>query len=221
MKFTSEHEKKCEKIAKKLGIKNLVPLIPATSEHVKECLKTDEYLNNIKLSLWDEQDFNVKNLARSKGFKTWSNCESVCVLKHVARYHYNKTIGEKNMKNAEKSKVLKDLKELKKNTDNSFKKSVINDCIEKVKEYDRGEGYFEDLMRGGCVSGMVGKLICTGDIKEYFKKYIDEIMEFYQELKEEFGEIENRHGTDEITFITWLCYEEMTRKIGQEIGIEI
>lgn len=44
----------------------------------------DEHLNDIPLSLWDRQDPTVRRLAVQAGMRSWSLCDTVCVLKNFA-----------------------------------------------------------------------------------------------------------------------------------------
>lgn len=79
-----EHAKKYEALAQKLGIEKLKALIPVPPERVRRALERgDKHLNTIPLRKWDTAAFEL-NL-REKGL---SMSEGVCVLKHVAKWHY-------------------------------------------------------------------------------------------------------------------------------------
>lgn len=45
----------------------------------------DPHLNDIPLHLWDRQDPIVRHKAASAGMRSWSLCDTVCVLKAYAR----------------------------------------------------------------------------------------------------------------------------------------
>jgi hypothetical protein len=95
-KLEREHFEKYDPIANKLGIGRLQVLIVrhiALPSRIIEAVKSDRHLNNIPLHKWDRQDLNVRMLAKHAGFKAWSLCETVCVLKLVAR-HYIANIPE-------------------------------------------------------------------------------------------------------------------------------
>lgn len=47
---------------------------------------TDPHLNNVPLHLWDAQHRTVQFIARHVT-RSWSLGHTVCVLKHVAKYH--------------------------------------------------------------------------------------------------------------------------------------
>jgi hypothetical protein len=75
-----EHFKKYDKLAREIGIQNIVPLIPVSPEKVRYSLEHgDPYLNWIPLRLWD---------AAAAGLPTRSLSEGVSLLKHVAMWHY-------------------------------------------------------------------------------------------------------------------------------------
>jgi DNA-directed RNA polymerase alpha subunit len=79
-----EHAKKYEEMAQRLGVEKLRALIPVTQERVRKALERgDKHLNSIPLRKWDAAAFQL-NL-RERGL---SIAEGVCVLKHVAKWHY-------------------------------------------------------------------------------------------------------------------------------------
>lgn len=89
----TDHEKKYEKYAKKIGIKSLTGLIPESPGRIRVAMAQDEHLNNIPLKLWDRHDHWVRTLAHNAGVEEsggWSLANTVCLLKHVAKYHYAK-----------------------------------------------------------------------------------------------------------------------------------
>ncbi len=87
----TEHETKYEAMAQAIGIDKLIPLvaIAAKGHNPKEMISNDPHLNLIPLCRWDGRHYDVLKLVRNCGkFKTWSLANSVCVLKHVAKFHY-------------------------------------------------------------------------------------------------------------------------------------
>lgn len=79
------------------------------------------------------------------------------------------------------------------------------------------KSFFEDLQKGGCISGMIGEFVYHSDCKDFYIKHIDDLEEFREELEEELGEpIKNRHNTKHYTFVVWLCFEEYCCKIYNE-----
>lgn len=54
---------------------------------IKERLpySTDEYLNDIRLQLWDALDPIVRRKAHRAGMRIWSYSDTVCVMKALAK----------------------------------------------------------------------------------------------------------------------------------------
>lgn len=79
-----EHARKYDELAKKIGVEKIKSLIPVSSAKVRQALERgDKYLNTIALRKWDHAAFNLS--LREQGL---SLSEGVCVLKHVAKWHY-------------------------------------------------------------------------------------------------------------------------------------
>lgn len=68
-----------------LGLENIKPYIPFDLNLVREKLKTDEHLNNLRLKDWDNAANNLSYLFIRKGITMFSLSERVCVLKEAAR----------------------------------------------------------------------------------------------------------------------------------------
>jgi hypothetical protein len=83
-----EHFEKYDAIARQIGINRLIIHVPATKERILQALANDDrHLNTIPLPNWDRQHDKTMALARGFGIKVWALCETVCVLKHVARHY--------------------------------------------------------------------------------------------------------------------------------------
>jgi hypothetical protein len=68
----------------------LANLIGANKSYIpvsKETLfkSTDKYFNDIPMKLWDDKHPLILQLIRSKHIQYWSNSDTVCVLKALAR----------------------------------------------------------------------------------------------------------------------------------------
>lgn len=95
----SPHEQKYDDLAQWLGVNLLQMLVPFSQEKVDYALTNrDECLNTLPLVCWDRKHIPVFRLVRTaihrdtamgKGNKVagWSLANSVCVLKHVARFY--------------------------------------------------------------------------------------------------------------------------------------
>lgn len=69
----------------KLGLENIKPYIPFDLNLVREKLKTDEHLNNLRLKDWDNAGYSFLVFLACKGITTQSASERVCILKEAAR----------------------------------------------------------------------------------------------------------------------------------------
>lgn len=76
------HAERYEPIARKIGIKFLQGLMPASREAIRKALdRGDKHLNTIKLRKWDDAASRIPG-------RDLALFEKVSVLKHVARWHY-------------------------------------------------------------------------------------------------------------------------------------
>jgi len=113
---------------------------------------------------------------------------------------------------------LEDFSDYKKFT---FAQSFIDIINRKTEDFDRqGEqkanlkGFFEDLSRGGCISGMIAEFIYHDDCKDFYIAHIDQLEEFKNNLEDNIGDtIKNRHNLPHYTFICWLAFEEFAYNI--------
>jgi hypothetical protein len=96
-----EHYATYERRAQAIGIARLCSLVPATLEELKAAYEINPHFNRaIPLEKWDRMDSLVRDARRrvnipgesyrdeqGKAKFLWSQADSVCVLKHVAKYH--------------------------------------------------------------------------------------------------------------------------------------
>jgi hypothetical protein len=115
----------------------------------------------------------------------------------------------------------------------SLREHVERWLEETAEGYDGDvEAVYEDLMRGGCASGMVGHLISYADTVTFYKVYQEEIKDLLIELMESTGlspaelfrEKWNEtdpfaEGTMNRNLLAWFGFEETARRIVEE-GIE-
>lgn len=122
------------------------------------------------------------------------------------------------MTNEEVKRIIKDHK-----TDRLHKR-VINDCLEHARDYsgknlqERLAGYFKDLSKGGCQSGLVGMLVYYSDTEKFFKRYHREIVKLVNEYQSDTGDnissaewfdsddifYEETHNRN---YLAWFAYE--------------
>lgn len=106
-----------------------------------------------------------------------------------------------------------------KNENNELVRYIINDIIEKGED---ALTYMKDVADYGCVSGIVGSLIYTKDTHAFFDRYYNEIEDLRVNLLDE--------GIDVLSYIkdsdlknhmAWMVYEEVVRKLLNELEAEI
>lgn len=103
-------------------------------------------------------------------------------------------------------------------------KRIILNHVEK----DYFESWFSDLLSYGCVSGMIGELIYYCDTEKFYKKHKEEINEMLKDycLFGVFGDKFDSEDqlcleTSNRNLLAWFAFEETTRKIANEIGLEL
>lgn len=119
---------------------------------------------------------------------------------------------------------LKALKQAAENTDiakYSFVNPMLRDMHNHFGGYEDAFGFFKDLAYGGCQSGMVGMFIYNTDCAKFYKKHMEDMEAFKEDLEEEMGDsIPNRNQVPHYTFMCWLCYEEVARIVSEDLGFE-
>lgn len=85
------HKEKYQFLVNYLGYEEVKKCIPYSLTEIKNALPKDEYLNNLKLTAWDNAatGYKLYALYRKKGIKSASLCNGVCILKECARMWAN------------------------------------------------------------------------------------------------------------------------------------
>jgi hypothetical protein len=96
---------------------------------------------------------------------------------------------------------------------------VLRDVIEHKHKENYGAGYISDVVENGCQSGIVWRLVDNDTCREWFIKHIDEIDNLYFEYKEEGIDIELTPPL--YVHLAWFTYEEIIRRIGLDLGIDV
>ena len=112
--------------------------------------------------------------------------------------------------------LKRELKNLK--GESELKNAVIEIALDHIDDYDNGVDYFEDIISNGCVSGIVGELIYYYQTEEFFNKHANEIFDLYNDLVEEFGQIDMELSKNNLA---WFAFEETLRNIAYDLDIEI
>lgn len=126
--------------------------------------------------------------------------------------------------------TLQNIKDIKKETNNSLIKRVCNYVIDEWHDYDNKNSIFTDVLHYGCQSGIVGDLIYYSDTVAFYKRYKEEINELLYTLMEETGiyapsdlfqdkwDNEDLLGNDAYNqnLLAWFGFEETLRNIGMQ-----
>lgn len=104
----------------------------------------------------------------------------------------------------------------------SFTDQFIDATAVEIEGYNNPTGYFDDLQKGGCQSGMVGFLIYNSACKQIYIDNMDDMEEYKNILEDEMGEaIRNKQHLPHYTFMCWLCYEEFVYSIARALFPDI
>ena len=124
--------------------------------------------------------------------------------------------------------TLKNIKILKRKTDNELTKRVCDYVIDEWNDYNDKKHIFTDVLYHGCQSGMVGFLIWYSDTTAFYKKYIEEINTLLYNvqsstglygMKDLFGKKWDEEDPLVIedynqNLLAWFGFEETLRNIG-------
>jgi len=134
----------------------------------------------------------------------------------------DKTVSKKKLQSLLGSSELKD--------------KVINDLIEYYNDNNGKDTYIwmSDILTHGCVSGMIGDLIYYKDTCAFYDQYEEDIWDLLEETKDSFGNktiletIAGLNGAKDVgsneqfkNLLAWFSYEETTRKIADELGLDL
>ena len=100
----------------------------------------------------------------------------------------------------------------------NLKNNVMEILVDMQYEGYELQDVIADVLNHGCASGIVGALTYYSQTRKFFIDNMDEIFDLYNEYVREFGE-----GLGfEIDFnsLSWFAFEEVTRQIANEMGIE-
>lgn len=108
------------------------------------------------------------------------------------------------------------LQERLKNEDNALFQYVITDLLEK----DDVVGYIKDVLKHGCISGVVSRLIYYADTHKFYDNYYNEIEDLRLELLEQgINMLEYIGENDFKNHMAWMAYEESLRQIAEDLEV--
>ena len=100
------------------------------------------------------------------------------------------------------------LKKILHSEKNNLRSAVAKEAI----GYDNIENFFTDLMKHGCVSGMINSLIYYKDTHHFYDTHYDEIETLREDAEENVGEPLKIEG-DMKNFFAWFAFEETASTI--------
>ena len=124
--------------------------------------------------------------------------------------------------------TLKNLREIKRKTDNELTKRVCEYVIDEWNDYNDKKHIFTDVLYHGCQSGMVGFLIWYSDTTAFYKKYIEEINTLLYNVQSSTGlysmkDLFDKKWDEEDplaiedynqNLLAWFGFEETLRNVG-------
>ena len=113
-----------------------------------------------------------------------------------------------------KNTMMETIESLKKwKEESKLMSEVVDIILDQIEEYDNPQDYFEEVLKYGCISGVVPALITYEDTENFFNRHVDEILDLLNELKE-YGEISfelNRNN------LAWFAFEETLNRIYNDL----
>ena len=95
----------------------------------------------------------------------------------------------------------------------------------RAADYDDGwKGAARDLFHSGCSSGVVSELIYNNDCDKFTRKHLVDILQLWEELWEEMGELPLPRKKDgmnlDTTWLAWMGFEEAARRVTSRAGYD-
>lgn len=97
--------------------------------------------------------------------------------------------------------------------------AIVLNNLESDPTNETVQGWFEDLFKHGCISGMVSELIYYTDTHKFYDENYAEI----EDLRHDWEENVTDHlqvGSDLKNWFAWFAFEETARSIAEELGLE-
>ena len=80
-------------------------------------------------------------------------------------------------------------------------------------------GFFQDVARWGCISGMVSSLVWYSDTHKFFDTFYYEIMEILEDLTNEWIKVQCT-GEDLKNRLAWLTFEKVAYEMAEnDLGL--
>ena len=109
------------------------------------------------------------------------------------------------------------LMELSCESDNKLYQRVISIALDHIDEYENPTSYFEEVLYGGCQSGVVVEMITYQQTHYFFDRNYEEIFDLYNEYVKE-GILFNFELSK--NNLAWFGFEETLRHIAYDLDLE-
>lgn len=130
-----------------------------------------------------------------------------------------------------KDNLFKALERIKAQAHNRLREGVISYILDYHRTDEEIRGFFNDLLHGGCSSGMIGHLIYFKDTNHFYDKFEEEIEELISSNMDEQG-IKSRllfiaglndsveSITQEKNLLAWFGFEETAYQLYNELDLD-
>lgn len=95
-------------------------------------------------------------------------------------------------------------------------KKRVQEIIEAQGTKEEQQSYMQDVLRHGCISGMVGELIYTKDCQEWYDTYYNDIEELRIQFEVELREPLEIGDRDLKNTYAWFSFEETVRELYED-----
>lgn len=116
------------------------------------------------------------------------------------------------MTNDKRDLFIQKIKDLASQKPVTLKVAVAQEAL----DHDDIICFFQDLLKHGCVSGMVTSLIYYSDTHKFFDMHYHEIEELRQEYEETTGCIIDVKNNDLKNTLAWFAFEETAYRLYQK-----
>jgi len=79
--------------------------------------------------------------------------------------------------------------------------------------------FFDDLLNYGCISWMIGWLIYYKDTHDFFDTHYEEIESLRFNFQEEWL-LQEYPESDYKNWFSWFCFEEVARKVANDLNLK-
>lgn len=114
------------------------------------------------------------------------------------------------------TEIKKRLIEMANSTDENIQKQVAKEALDYSSE--NISDFFNDVMKYGCISGMISILIYYCDTHQFFMDHYEEIESLRCEY-EDLNGITLKPEGDLMNWYSWFAFETVARNLAESFGI--